>query len=133
MHIMHQDTHDIRRDDVRQGRQHRDVSAVLMTAVQPSLPCSLSDGRTSMPSCQQMTVWMSVQEEDMEDGAPRHMNMLMRMVMRRMRRQRVGRHDERTGLHACIPISQPYGEYRHRNTSISETRLYHARTWQMPV
>lgn len=71
----------------------------------------------------------------MEDGAPRHMNMLMMMVMmvRRMRRQRVGRHDEMTGRHACIPLSQPYGEDRHSNTSMSETRLYHAKTREIPA
>lgn len=71
----------------------------------------------------------------MEDGAPRHMNMHMMVMMKmmRMRRQRVGRHDERTGLHACIPISQPYEEDRHGNISMSKTRLYHAKTRQIPV
>lgn len=66
----------------------------------------------------------------MEDGAPRHMNMhMMVMMMRRRRRQRVGRHDERTGLHACIPLSQPYGEDRHKeyqheqNTAVSRQNM----------
>lgn len=36
MPLMHQDTYDIRRDDVRQGRQHGDAVAVLENVIQPS-------------------------------------------------------------------------------------------------